>query len=124
MNRSDNERLFAAVRAWAAVNYPGRSVRRVILKMDQGEPVGLPMPPAGDAKGDVEPLRGCAADILTVLRAAGRRMTTMDILAELDRSGMEWSDRTVKGCLAELVDAGTIDNDQKARPRGYGVADG
>lgn len=71
---------------------------------------------------DQGPDRRCTDDVLLILREAGRRLTTSEILAELERRNLLWGERTVKGVLAELVDQGTLTNDQRARPRGYSPA--
>ena len=36
---------------------------------------------------------------------------------------MEWSQRTVSGYLAQMVEDGTLDNPPDARPRGYRLGD-
>jgi hypothetical protein len=67
----------------------------------------------------------CRDDLLAVLSEAGRRLTGSEILNELsrrhadDRTHWLWSERTVMGCLADMVESGIITNDPDARPRGY-----
>lgn len=61
----------------------------------------------------------CVDDILAVLEAAGRRLTTMGILSGLNRADKEWSQSYVSKLLAKMVEDGVIDNDPDARPRGY-----
>lgn len=76
----------------------------------------LPSPP----RHKYDP-QSCEADILEVLRIEARRLTTMELLAAMARHNKEWGESTVKVKLAELVDEGDIDNDPKAKPRGYGL---
>lgn len=65
----------------------------------------------------------CEADILGVLHTLGRRLVTTEILSELAKVGKPWGDTTVKTKLAEMIDVETLNNDAKARPRGYGLPD-
>lgn len=74
-----------------------------------------PPPPAPEP---VAPTTGCRADILQVLRAAGQRLTAAEILSEMLRRGMEWSERSVKRYLAEMLAEHVVDNIQ---PDGYGL---
>jgi hypothetical protein len=64
-------------------------------------------------------LSQCVLDILDVLEKAGRPMTTMRILSELDRAGKEWSHRHVAGFLAAMVKDGTLLNPTGGKPAGY-----
>ncbi len=66
--------------------------------------------------------RDLRADILAVLREAGRRLTTAQILAELARRQWHHGESTIKRHLAEMMDDGFIDNDPKERPPGYAPA--
>ncbi|MCC6421693.1 MAG: hypothetical protein IT429_26030 [Gemmataceae bacterium] len=72
-----------------------------------------PPPPRDDGERD------CRADILAVLTEAGRRLTTTQILGELERRDWHHGERTVKGHLARMVAAGALDNSPHARPPGY-----
>jgi hypothetical protein len=63
--------------------------------------------------------RDLRADILTILRAAGQRLTTAQVLSEIARRRWNHGERTVKGRLAEMVKDGWIDNDPEADPPGY-----
>ena len=46
-------------------------------------------------------------DIIAVLEAVGRPLTTTQLLAEMSRRRMEWSQRAVSQHLAEMVSDGT-----------------
>jgi hypothetical protein len=59
--------------------------------------------------------------IIETLRAVGYRLTTMKLYGEMDRPDRPVSLPTLKRRLAELVDGQWLDNDQKAKPRGYGL---
>lgn len=63
----------------------------------------------------------CKDAILAVLREAGHRLTTDGILERLARDGQSWGESTVKIKLAEMVEDDVLDNDARAKPRGYGV---
>jgi len=63
----------------------------------------------------------CRQDIISVLRSAGHRLTTSQILNALDKRYMTWGESTVKAKLAEMVRDGTLTNDPNARPQGYGL---
>jgi hypothetical protein len=67
------------------------------------------------------PTEGCGGDILAVLRDAGCRLTLSQIEGAFARLGKEWSDRTLKRHLADLLAAGWVDNDPNGDPPGYGV---
>jgi hypothetical protein len=60
-------------------------------------------------------------EIIETLRAVGRRLTTEGLLGEMSRRGLNPSGSTVKKRLAELVKGRRLNNDPKARPRGYGL---
>lgn len=46
-----NESLFQAIHSWVAANYPGRTARRLVLRLDGEDPVSLPIPPAPPVSG-------------------------------------------------------------------------
>jgi hypothetical protein len=131
----DVRELLAAVRAWAAANYPGCPLEYVAVHLRY-----LPVPiQLADAPGtaatpprpnDEEDGRGksgvdaCTADVLAALRAAGKPLTKTRLLEEMAararrREGGEWSESTVCRRLANLMEDGTIENPEGARPRGY-----
>lgn len=78
----------------------------------------LPSPPAPPTRQEGS---NCRADILSVLRSEGRRLTTSQLLDVLEKRELIWGESTVKTKLAEMVDDGSLTNDQTARPRGYGL---
>lgn len=59
--------------------------------------------------------------IISVLLKAGKRLTTSELLSALAKSGCELSESTIKNALSALVKSEVLDNDPKARPKGYGV---
>jgi hypothetical protein len=59
--------------------------------------------------------------IIETLRVVGYRLTTMKLYREMDRPNRPVSLPTLKRRLAELVDGRWLDNDPKAKPRGYGL---
>jgi hypothetical protein len=67
------------------------------------------------------PETGCRRDIIQVLKAAGHRLQTPKILDAFVAEEIEWSDRTVKRYLAELIAEGKIDHDPDDDPPGYGL---
>ncbi len=75
--------------------------------------------PAADRP--VEPVEGCGADILTVLRESGLRMTGPEIMSEFQERGIEWSESSLARWLKLLQDGGLVDNDRRAHPPGYGA---
>jgi hypothetical protein len=58
--------------------------------------------------------------ILDIIRKRGCRMTTREILSELEKVEGAASEGVVKQMLAELVRRRILDNRQDVRPRGYG----
>jgi hypothetical protein len=71
-----------------------------------------------------EPVKGCGADILTILRECGVRMTGPQLMAEMDERRMEHSERSVTRWLGLLRQAGLVDHDPLAHPSGYGATGG
>lgn len=65
--------------------------------------------------------RKCRPDILTVLRAAGGRMTKDAIVTALEILHHPTDARTVERELAALLEDGIIDNPADAKPRGYAL---
>jgi hypothetical protein len=55
------------------------------------------------------------------LRTVGHRLTTTELIAEMDKLGLNPSESTVKKRLAAMVKEKRLDNEPKARPRGYGL---
>jgi hypothetical protein len=92
---------------------------RVTVRSDSGHLLSVTIPPA-TPKADPSD-RDCRQDILAVLREAGYRMTTTEILTELDRRKWLWGERTVKGYLSEMVIDGDLDKSAKVHPPGYGL---
>ena len=107
----------------------GRGWVEVRARAADGQIFRAPLPPAGHEAAAPAPEveaptgqgRRCSADILRVLAEVGHRLTTTRLLAELSRRDIEWSERTVSGTLARMVDDGTLTNEQHTRPRGYGL---
>lgn len=61
----------------------------------------------------------CAADIMAVLHGLGKRLTTNEILTELQARGRLHGESTVKVTLARMVRDGELHNNKYDRPRGY-----
>lgn len=66
---------------------------------------------------------GCANDIIQTLREINRRLTTHQLIAEMERRGRAWSDTKIKTTLPTLVEDGRITNEQRCNPKGYGLPD-
>ncbi len=79
-----------------------------------------PTPTKPQARPDDE--RDCRDDILATLTEAGRRLTTNQILTEMERRGWLWGEATVRRHLAGMVSDGALTNDSRARPPGYTLA--
>ena len=123
--------LSEAIRRYADENLPGRTPLRFLLVTNEDKkPIRLPIlgqrghapesPP--ETSQSEEKGRGnspVVRDILKTIREVGRPLTKTRLLDEMAARGMEWSERAVGGWLARLVDEGTLDNPEEARPRGY-----
>jgi len=64
---------------------------------------------------------GCPREILETLRAAGHRLTGMQLTSEMSRRGFSYSDNTVRATAGTMVDLGLLTNCQQSNPRGYGL---
>jgi hypothetical protein len=67
------------------------------------------------------PDRESDRQIVETLRAVGQRLTTSQLLSEMSNRRLNPSESTIKKRLAELVRLKWLDNDPKARPKGYGL---
>ncbi len=68
----------------------------------------------------------CQEAIHAVLRDAAKRLTTDQIIAAMEKRHQDtgcrvFSDSWVKEKLSEMIDSGAVDNDQKSKPKGYGL---
>jgi hypothetical protein len=94
----------------------------VIRDLEQN---GIPVPAElSHARVDAEfniPERESDLQIIETLRAVGHRLTTTKLISAMTECGLNPSESTVKKRLAGLVKSGQLDNDPKARPRGYGL---
>jgi hypothetical protein len=116
-----NAELFAALERWAVANYgPYTHVEHVSLRL-RGlvDPVALPVVCAGSitpvAPEQATEERGrtissIVTDILRVLEEVGKPMTQTRILSEMAKRNLEWSQRSVGGYLARMVEDGTLTN--------------
>lgn len=94
-----------------------RAIRRLLRRLvGPRKPPPPPPPPEGMRKAD-----GIPGDILRVLDAAGRRLTSTEVLAAMVKQGLTGSESTVKTMLSALVDVGYLDNQQNVNPKGYSV---
>lgn len=75
--------------------------------------------PASDLPGDLTP---CEQDIIAVLRGRRHRLTTIQILGELDGGGKIHGESTVKAALARLAREKVVTS-SRAAPRGYLLAE-
>jgi hypothetical protein len=105
----------------------GLAVSEVTVTLATGQRATLPVVrpprlPAAEVRALVaDPAGGCRADIFATLREAGRRLTTNELLAALERAGRVWGLSTVKGWLARLVREGSLTSNHAASPPGYGL---
>jgi hypothetical protein len=74
----------------------------------------------GESKSGVSERRS-DREIIETLREKGRRLTTTELIAEMETRGLNPSESTVKKRLAELVKDKALDKDPNAKPRGYGL---
>lgn len=122
--------LAEAVRHFLHDNLPGRTPLRVAIFTVEDErplsvPIGTPVRAVPQEEetfaddGKRSKFSACTADILEVLEKVGKPLTTTRILAELSKTGKEWSDRWVAELLSRMVKDGTLDNPPDGRPRGY-----
>jgi hypothetical protein len=70
----------------------------------------------------------CDRQIIDTLRAVGHRLTTTELLSKMENRYVEKrqskpSESTVKKRLAVMTKDGRLDNDPKAKPRGYGLSE-
>jgi hypothetical protein len=90
----------------------------------EGKPAG---PTSQQAAGQSSSLAGRFSPleqrIMNVIQAAGHRMTTQEIVHELDRNEGSVSVGTVKNYLAGFTRRGILTNLQDTLPPGYGLAD-
>jgi hypothetical protein len=86
---------------------------------DDGRGIG------SDPSGNGHPIRLTPArrQILESLKIAGKRMTERRILAFIWESNPDFSTHTLRLELSKLRHAEWVDNDPRARPRGYGLTD-
>jgi hypothetical protein len=74
---------------------------------------------AGLVAGPTHP--DCAADCLVVIRQAGRRLKTNEVIQALIRAGKTHGKSTVKNTLALLTRNGQLKNNRGRRAPGYGL---
>jgi hypothetical protein len=67
------------------------------------------------------PERESVREIIETLRDVGHRLTTTKLVKVMEKRGLNPAESTVKKRLAELVRTRRLDNDPKAKPRGYGL---
>src|SRR5262249_36642515 len=63
----------------------------------------------------------CRREITQTPTEVGHRLTMPQLLAALEARGFDWSERKVLAELSRMKAAGLADNDQEARPPGYGL---
>jgi hypothetical protein len=109
---------------WWLANVPDRPVPpelRSDLRAAQGQITAVP--PGAVSRINLTPAR---RRILGILEASKKRMTKSQILGlmiKMSKAGQLPSEPTVRIELTKMVKAKWLDNDPKARPRGYGITD-
>lgn len=81
------------------------------------------MVPADDpeemTEGCTPALHPCVVAILTTLREHGKPLTKTRLFEEMARRQHHWSETTTMKYMKNLIDDGTVENPEAARPRGY-----
>lgn len=123
------EAILAELRDWFLVR-AGMTPKRLSVEFDEGgrfersmpRPHGILThhePPSETSESGGRSQRNLL--YLKILEESGHRLSRTRMLAEMTRRGAEVSERTVAADLALLVEEGTLDNDARARPPGYGL---
>lgn len=129
--------LLAALRSWAEANCPGLLPSHVVLHFFNSlTPLQLPFGTAIAAPAQTQSIEGqrkedktgnglspVILDILATLREVGKPLTTTRLIEEMEKRRRHWSERTIAGYLARLVQDGALENDPNAKPRGYRLTD-
>jgi hypothetical protein len=68
-------------------------------------------------------LTECQSDILRALGQIGQRVTRTELHERMNSLDYAHGDSTINMALARMKKACLLDNDPKARPRGYGLTD-
>lgn len=111
----------AALRTVQELCGPGVQPTEIKITLNDGRKIVLPYVQPCSSVPIHPDSESCEADIREILEDAGQRLTTMQILAALDRAGKLWGESTVKRKLAEMVRDGQLTNEKERRPRGYGL---
>jgi hypothetical protein len=86
--------------------------------------VGMSIPPEL-AKSTADPPTPIKSDtdrqIVETLRSVGCRLSTTRLISEMAKRGSNPSEQYIKKRLSAMVKTGQLDNDSKAKPRGYGL---
>lgn len=69
------------------------------------------------------PLHDCVRDILNTLREVKRPLTKTRLFEEMTKKNRIWGETTIMKYLKNLIEDGTVQNPEDARPRGYRLAD-
>lgn len=120
----DYSALAEAVQRWALL--AGVQVDHVLLSYHERPVLVLPLTNARqpDEASDGErgrPISQIRLDILAILEELHKPLTTTQLLAEMSKRRMEWSQRAVSEHLAEMVRDDTLENPEGVKPRGYRV---
>ena len=82
---------------------------------------------ARETRVDVDPPKptarpvGCTGDIIQILQDVGKRLTADEIMAEMSRRGLTWSDAKVKSTLPVMAELGRLTTGVDVGARGYGL---
>jgi hypothetical protein len=90
------------------------------VSLPEGACGETPRPSVSDDTPAPQPRYGaCPTDIVRVLEAAGRPLTTQEVLDALAGRNLHHGESTVKRWLACLVKSGAIENPDGGDPPGY-----
>jgi len=68
-------------------------------------------------------LHRCKKEILATLREVKKPLSKTRLFEEMARLGYEWGDTTIMKHVGDMMEDGTIENPEDAKPRGYRLAE-
>lgn len=118
--------IMEAVQQFCAENYPGCKLQFITIHCRRlPKPIRLAAVPArseqASNKHAPEELPLCVQEILQTLREVKRPLSLTLLKEEMDKRGRSYSRSSLAHYCAELVQDGTLENPEDARPRGYRV---
>lgn len=101
---------------WFALNHqpPPASL---VTQVEPGEPLA----PREEPEKSGTPITEAGMDILRTLYESGKRLTTTKLREAMCRVGRHRGESTLKLLLPRFLASRLVDNDPKAKPRGYGL---